>query len=57
MGTQQILPTCHPVVSHRCGPRSTRIAVEHELLAADVNTGAPVAVDRIREATRHGWYA
>jgi gamma-glutamylcysteine synthetase len=39
------------------GSRSTRIAVEHELLAADVSSGAAVPVDRIREATRNGWYA
>ena len=32
------------------GPRSTRVAVEHELLVADAVTGAPVAPERVRAA-------
>lgn len=56
MGTHQIHPRVARLFpSH--APRSTRIAVEHELLAADVATGAAVPIDRIRRATRHGWYA
>ncbi|MDQ4054445.1 MAG: glutamate-cysteine ligase family protein [Actinomycetota bacterium] len=39
------------------GPRTTRVAVEHELLTADRETGAAVPIDRIRAATRHASYA
>lgn len=38
-------------------PRSTRVAVEHELLTADARTGEAVPIDRIRRATENGWYA
>ena len=38
-------------------PRTTRVAVEHELLTADARSGAVVPIDRIRRATKHGWYA
>ncbi|MEP7333277.1 MAG: glutamate-cysteine ligase family protein [Terracoccus sp.] len=37
--------------------RSTRVAVEHELLAADVTSGAPVPVERVRAVTRRAPYA
>ena len=36
--------------------RSARIAVEHELVTTDASTGLPASIDRIREATTHGWY-
>jgi gamma-glutamylcysteine synthetase len=39
------------------GRRTTRVAVEHELLTADIATGAAVELDRIRAATRGAWYA
>jgi gamma-glutamylcysteine synthetase len=33
-------------------PRTTRVGVEHELLTRDSSTGAPVAIERVRSATR-----
>jgi len=39
------------------GPRSTRVAVEHELLTADLATGGPVDVERVRAATQGASYA
>ena len=39
------------------GPRGTRVAVEHELLTADLATGGPVAPERVRAATRGASYA
>ena len=39
------------------GARTTRVAVEHELLAADATTGAHVSVDRVRAATTLAPYA
>ena len=36
---------------------STRVGIEHELLAADSKTGDVVAVGRIQQATRHAAYA
>ncbi len=44
-----------PFGEHRV--RSTRVAVEHELLAADVCSGAPVPVERVRAVTRRAPYA
>ncbi len=41
----------------RTGPRTTRVGIEHELVAAELGTGAAVSIDRIREATRDGEYA
>ena len=37
--------------------RSTRVAVEHELITVDRRTGGAVAPDRVRTATRGAWYA
>jgi glutamate--cysteine ligase len=56
MGTQQI----HSRVARLFpghAPRSTRIAVEHELVNTDLATGGPAPIDRIREASSHAWYA
>ena len=38
-------------------PRGTRVAVEHELLAADEATGAAVPLERVRRATATASYA
>src|SRR5688500_7818313 len=56
MGTQQIHSQVARLFPSR-GPRSTRIAVEQELLTADLRTGAAVPIHRIHQATRDGWYA
>jgi gamma-glutamylcysteine synthetase len=56
MGTQQI----HSRVARlfpAAGRRTTRVAVEHELLTADSRTGAVVPIDVVRRATKHRWYA
>jgi gamma-glutamylcysteine synthetase len=37
--------------------RSTRVAVEHELITVDVRTGGAVAIDRVRTATAGAAYA
>ena len=42
---------------HRPGLRTTRVGIEHELVAAEIDTGAPVPTERVREATRNGEYA
>ncbi|MCW2801092.1 MAG: glutamate--cysteine ligase [Aeromicrobium sp.] len=39
------------------GPRSTRIGVEHELIASDVMTGTAVSIERVRAATAHAAYS
>ncbi len=39
------------------GRRTTRVAVEHELLVADVETGAAVPIDRVRAAVAGAGYA
>ena len=38
-------------------PRSCRVGLEHELLTRDADTGAPVAIERVRAATVAGAYA
>src|SRR5687768_12495524 len=44
-----------------CAPRqarrSTAVAIEHELLTADTQTGAAVPVDRVRAAVEGAGYA
>src|SRR5688572_13870561 len=56
MGTQQISRQVARLFPAG-GRRTTRVAVEHELLTADSATGAAVPVDRIRQATSGSWYA
>jgi glutamate--cysteine ligase len=41
----------------RTGQRTTRVGIEHELVASELGTGAVVPIDRIREATRAAEYA
>ena len=56
MNPKQIRRQVARLFPHR-GPRSTRVGIEHELVTAEIGTGAAVPIDRIRAATRHAPYA
>jgi gamma-glutamylcysteine synthetase len=56
METEQIRRHVAPLFTRGAAP-STRVGVEHELVAADLETGDVVPVERIRRATRHAAYA
>ncbi len=41
----------------RGGPRTTRVGIEHELIASQVGTGGVVSSEQVSKATRDGEYA
>jgi len=53
----QSLRACIAPLFARGVRRSTRVAVEHELISVDRRTGGPVALDRVRTATAGAGYA